>query len=104
MKWRQIGREAHAIFLSLMDRETPGLSKFLVAGDFFLVLAYIVSTIDLAPDVIPVLGWGDDFAVALLGVLLAGKFIPKHILSRNRERAGIRASKSVQIPDEHTGQ
>ena len=37
----------------------------------FLILAiiYILSPIDIIPDLIPVLGWGDDFIVGALAVI-----------------------------------
>jgi len=37
----------------------------------FLILAviYILSPIDIIPDLIPVLGWGDDFVVGALALI-----------------------------------
>ncbi len=37
----------------------------------FLILAviYILSPIDIIPDLIPVLGWGDDFIVGALALI-----------------------------------
>jgi uncharacterized membrane protein YkvA (DUF1232 family) len=36
-----------------------------------LSVLYIVSPLDFLPDVIPVLGWGDDAAAAILGIVSA---------------------------------
>jgi uncharacterized membrane protein YkvA (DUF1232 family) len=41
-----------------------GAGKFVVVA---LCLIYIVCPIDFIPDVIPVLGWGDDVAAAIIG-------------------------------------
>jgi uncharacterized membrane protein YkvA (DUF1232 family) len=45
-----------------------------------LCLAYILSPLDVIPDVIPVAGWGDDLVAALIGLraLLAQK-MPRHL-------------------------
>lgn len=37
----------------------------LVAVILILALLYIISPIDLVPDVIPVVGWADDLAVVV---------------------------------------
>jgi uncharacterized membrane protein YkvA (DUF1232 family) len=42
-----------------------GMSKWLVMG---LCALYIVCPIDVIPDFIPVLGWGDDLAAAMIGI------------------------------------
>jgi uncharacterized membrane protein YkvA (DUF1232 family) len=47
-----------------------------VAVILILALLYIISPIDLIPDVIPVLGWADDLAVGVgagAAVLAAGR-------------------------------
>jgi uncharacterized membrane protein YkvA (DUF1232 family) len=42
-----------------------GLGKLVVVG---LCIAYIVFPIDFIPDVIPVLGWGDDVVAGIIGL------------------------------------
>jgi uncharacterized membrane protein YkvA (DUF1232 family) len=105
MKWGQIGRELYALLLAVMDGETPARSKVMVFLVFAAVIGYIFSTIDLIPDVIPILGWSDDLLAIFLGTALAERFIPPAIMARCRVRAGIRikqAAKNIQINAERT--
>lgn len=45
----------------LFDPKVPLIRKFLIAG----ALAYLISPLDIVPDLLPVLGWLDDAAVAV---------------------------------------
>jgi uncharacterized membrane protein YkvA (DUF1232 family) len=45
----------------LFDRRVPLLRKVLILG----ALIYLISPIDVIPDLLPVLGWLDDAAVAV---------------------------------------
>ncbi len=105
MHWGQIGRELYALLLALIDAETPTRSRALVLMVVVAVAAYMLSTIDFIPDVLPVLGWSDDVLAIFLGTALAERFIPAHIMARCRVRAGIRikhASKRIQITTDET--
>lgn len=52
-----------------------------------LVIAYVLSPIDLIPDSIPVIGFLDDVIVIPLGVALAARLIPKEIMAEHRAAA-----------------
>jgi uncharacterized membrane protein YkvA (DUF1232 family) len=52
-----------------------------------LVIAYVLSPIDLIPDWIPVLGYLDDAIVIPLGVGLATRLIPREIMAEHRAEA-----------------
>jgi uncharacterized membrane protein YkvA (DUF1232 family) len=51
------------------------------------VLAYAFSPIDLIPDFIPVLGYLDDLIIVPLGIYLALRLMPAHVLASGREQA-----------------
>lgn len=52
-----------------------------------VVVGYAFSPIDLIPDPIPVLGYLDDLILIPLGIALAIRMIPTHVLAECRERA-----------------
>jgi uncharacterized membrane protein YkvA (DUF1232 family) len=63
--------------------DTPLSAKILAA----LVVAYAFSPIDLIPDFIPVLGYLDDLLLIPIGVYLAIRLIPQHVLAAARAEA-----------------
>jgi uncharacterized membrane protein YkvA (DUF1232 family) len=78
--WKQKARElelqTYALYLAYRDPRLPWYAKAWVA----LVLAYAFSPIDLIPDFIPVLGYLDDLILVPLGVFIALRMIPPHIM------------------------
>lgn len=85
--WREraeaLESEVYALSLAARDNRTPMAAK----GVIVLLVAYIVSPIDPIPDVIPVLGYLDELVVLPLGVAIAIRLIPDHVLSECRSRA-----------------
>ena len=75
--------ETFALYLAARDPRTPWYAKLLVAG----IVAYAISPVDLVPDVVPVLGYLDDFILIPLGISLAIKMVPHSVLSECRARA-----------------
>ncbi|MEO8144543.1 MAG: YkvA family protein [Betaproteobacteria bacterium] len=63
--------------------DTPLAAKLLA----ILVVAYAFSPIDLIPDFIPVLGYLDDVILVPLGIWLALKLIPEHVIAESRLKA-----------------
>lgn len=78
---KKLKSDIPAVFLSLKDKDTPILAKFL-AG---LTVAYALSPIDLVPDFIPVLGFLDDVIILPFFVAMTIKLIPKDVWDRNLE-------------------
>ncbi len=85
--WKQKARElktqTYALALAYRDPRVPWVAKVLIA----LIVAYAFSPIDLIPDFIPVLGYLDDFVIIPLGVFLAIKMIPAHVMEECRAKA-----------------
>jgi len=75
--------EVYALYLAYRD---PRVSWYARAFAAFVV-GYAFSPIDLIPDVIPVLGYVDDLIVVPLGIALAIRMIPPHVLAECREKA-----------------
>ena len=80
---RGIKVEVYALYLAYRDPRVPWYARVFAA----VVVGYAFSPIDLIPDVVPVLGYLDDLIVVPLGVALAIKMIPPHVLAECREKA-----------------
>lgn len=79
----QLKADTLALWFCLRDPRTPLAAK-LVAG---LVVAYVLSPIDLIPDFIPVLGYLDELILVPAGLWLALKLVPPGVMADNRARA-----------------
>jgi uncharacterized membrane protein YkvA (DUF1232 family) len=75
-----------ALSYACRDPETPWYAKAWAA----LVVAYAVSPIDLIPDFIPVLGMLDDIILVPLGIAIALRLIPRHVMDRALVKARAR--------------
>jgi uncharacterized membrane protein YkvA (DUF1232 family) len=75
--------EVYALYLAYRDPRVPWYARVFAA----VVVGYAFSPIDLIPDVVPVLGYLDDLILVPLGVALAIKMIPPHVLAECRQKA-----------------
>ena len=80
---KQLKTDLPAVFLALKRKETPWTAKVL-AG---LTIGYALSTIDLIPDFIPVLGYLDDLILLPALVALTIRLIPPEVLAYCRAEA-----------------
>jgi uncharacterized membrane protein YkvA (DUF1232 family) len=80
---RRLKVEIYALYLAYRDPRVPWYARVFAA----LVVGYAFSPIDLIPDAIPVLGYLDDLLVVPLGIALAIRMIPPHVLAECREEA-----------------
>jgi uncharacterized membrane protein YkvA (DUF1232 family) len=85
--WKQRARrletETYALYLAYKDPRVPWYARLLAA----CVVGYAFSPIDLIPDPIPILGYLDDLVLVPLGIALALKMIPPHVMAECREKA-----------------
>lgn len=77
-KARKLKKKVPAVFLALMDKETPSLAKVIAA----ITVGYALSPIDLIPDFIPVLGYLDDIIILPALIALTIKLIPTAVWER----------------------
>lgn len=82
-KLRQLAEDVPALCLAMKEKDTPFLAKIL-AGT---AVVYALSSIDLIPDFIPVIGYLDDLILLPLLVALTLKLIPDETFERCREQA-----------------
>jgi uncharacterized membrane protein YkvA (DUF1232 family) len=73
--WWKFKKEILMVWAMLRNPAAPAMAK-LVA---LLSVVYIISPVDLVPDVIPILGWIDDGVVSILLFKLAFKLLPKEM-------------------------
>jgi len=71
------------LWFARLHTDTPWHAKALAV----LVAAYAFSPIDLIPDFIPVIGYLDDLIIVPLGIWLALRLIPRHVLDESRRKA-----------------
>ncbi len=84
---RLVKRDVIALWLATRDPRVPWYAKALAAA----VAAYALSPIDLIPDFIPILGHLDDVIIVPLGIALADKLVPAHLMDQSRAEADRRA-------------
>lgn len=86
---RLIGRDGLMLLAALGDARMPwGLR----AGVLALVL-YVLSPIDLLPDLAMLLGWADDLALLMIGIPWLARRVPPEV----RERAQTRISRWLRV-------
>ena len=80
-------RELAALWRAFLAPETPLHLKALM----LLVPAYLLSPIDLIPDVIPFLGWVDDFVIVPMLVSWIFKLLPQRasVYARSTDSAKV---------------
>ena len=80
---KRLKNEVTALAYAQRHPDTPWLAR----ATALCVVAYALSPIDLIPDFIPVLGLLDDLILLPLGIYLALKLIPEHVMLEARAKA-----------------
>ena len=88
-------RDTLTLYLAVRDPRTPWYAR-LLAG---VVVAYLLSPIDLIPDFIPVLGYLDDLLLVPIGIALVLRLVPADVLAECR----LKASAEVDRPSSRVG-
>ena len=73
---------ARLLYYVLTDSRIP----LRVKGIILAALVYLVSPLDLMPDLVPLLGFTDDFAAIMAVVTLVGKHVTSDIEEKARGR------------------
>jgi len=82
-KAKQLKNEVYILYQALKDPRTPWYAKAIST----LIVAYIVSPIDLIPDFIPVLGYLDDIILVTVVIGMVRKMIPGEVMEEYRQKA-----------------
>jgi uncharacterized membrane protein YkvA (DUF1232 family) len=100
MSWREwlrsiavrYERDLSALALACRDARVSWPARLVV----LLVVAYIVSPIDLIPESAHVLGAVDDLIVLSLGFVLARRLVPTEVMADCRARAAARPLRDLR--------
>jgi uncharacterized membrane protein YkvA (DUF1232 family) len=80
---RRLRLDAVALGLAVRHPRTPWYAKLVVAG----LVAYVLTPVDLVPDVFPVLGLVDDAIFIPVALAVAMRFVPAPVFDDCRGRA-----------------
>jgi len=75
MLWTILRGDARQLWFALRHPAAPGWLKVGTA----LIVLYVISPVDLIPDVIPVIGWVDDLVLVPLAIRWMLNRLPPHI-------------------------
>jgi uncharacterized membrane protein YkvA (DUF1232 family) len=73
--WTVLRGDARQLWFALRHPGAPGWLKLGTA----LIALYLLSPIDIVPDVLPVIGWVDDLVLVPLAIRWLLKFLPPEI-------------------------
>ena len=82
--WSVIRGDARLLWLALRHPLAPGWLKLAAVG----IVVYLLSPVDLIPDVVPVLGWVDDVVLVPLAIRWLLSRLPSNIRADIGRRAG----------------
>ncbi len=80
---RLVWRDALSLLLALGDRRTPLTARLIALA----ALLYTVSPVDLLPDGLPFVGYGDDLLIVPALLAFAARSLPGEVLTLSRLRA-----------------
>lgn len=74
-------QKVEQLYAAMHDERTPWLARALLV----LLVAYILSPIDVIPDVVPVLGLLDELILANVVLYLGYRIIPQEVMDEHAE-------------------
>ena len=81
--WSLVRGDARRLWFAVRHPDAPGWLKLGTA----LIVLYVVSPIDLIPDVVPVIGWVDDLVLVPMAIRWLLNRLPAHIAPLKAGRA-----------------
>jgi uncharacterized membrane protein YkvA (DUF1232 family) len=82
-KIRMFGVEFYTLLLALRDSRTPWYARILG----LVVAAYVVSPIDIVPDIVPLIGLIDELIIVPLGLKAISTLVPGDVQTDARGKA-----------------
>ncbi|MGH2521621.1 MAG: YkvA family protein [Anaerolineales bacterium] len=79
---RELMQQARLAYNLMLDQRVPLLAKLIPVG----ALAYLLLPVDIAPDVLPVLGQLDDVAILMFGLRMFFEVAPPEVVREHLKR------------------
>lgn len=80
---RNLKTETYALYLAFRDPRTPWYARIFI----IVIIAYMLSPVDIIPDFIPIVGYLDDLAVLGLAMSVLFLMVPREVRDECREKA-----------------
>lgn len=93
---RELWQEARLAWELLKDPRVPMWTKAVVPGTW---LAYLLSPVDIFPDVFPILGQMDDLMLLLLAIRMFIALSPAHVVAEAEARLRGRTVRGQEVVD-----
>lgn len=88
-----INTETYAIYQALKNPQTPIGAK--LAG--LTALIYLFLPFDIITDLLPIIGWADDFVICFVLTKIAASLVPAEIMAESRLIAEKRGKNIMRI-------
>jgi uncharacterized membrane protein YkvA (DUF1232 family) len=95
MVWAVVKGDARLMWLALQHPQAPGWLKLGAVG----IVLYLLSPIDLIPEVVPFFGVVDDIVLIPLAIRWLYKRLPESLRAEVEARAGRRPARPVPPAD-----
>ena len=93
---REIVQQVKLAYSLMLDRRVHPVTKLIPLA----ALAYLFMPVDLAPDVIPLLGQVDDLAIVMLGLRFFFEFAPPDVVHEHLKHLAQSAPGSWSVVDD----
>lgn len=93
--WSVVRGDARLLWFALKHPQAPGWLKLGAVG----IVLYLLSPVDLIPDVVPVLGVVDDLVLIPLAIRFLLNRLPAHVRTAAQAAAG-QGPKATEFVDE----
>jgi uncharacterized membrane protein YkvA (DUF1232 family) len=90
---RQLKTHVYTLYHGMQDPRVPWYAKLLT----LLVIAYVISPVDIIPDFIPVLGLLDEVILVPIALALIIKLVPEEVIREYRTRQQEIKSRGLKI-------
>lgn len=96
-RWISGIKEPYTLYLVVRDPRTKVHIKIYAAVIIALMIVYVLSPIDIVPDMLPLLGWLDDIVLIPVAFMFIEKILPQDLLVDNRNKANRRVNRAILV-------